>query len=137
MITTDQQSADEKALQRYQQILSGCGLDIGFAEMLSKAEEKDPEGAASLLRGMVEGAAVMKAKQMAENPTATQEVKKDSEAEDLRNQIEGIMLNGSLTAEKCLHPGEADHTDNLRNEDPKTAALRAEIEKHMFSGRMA
>ena len=132
---TDQ--TNNKALERYERILSASNIDTGFAPMLSDAESKDPASAARMLNALIDHATTVKAMQVqnADKPTATATHNTDNDMEQTRRMIEGIMLNGAGTAETCLHPA-ADHTDtdNNRNEDEQTARLRRQIEQYMFSG---
>ena len=124
------QEERESITKRYRAILSGMGLDVGLAEGCAESEikGKDPTPA---LRQMMEYQATLSAF-MDKPDKVTQETKQDNEMEDLKAEIESYMLDGRGTA--AYHPKE--QPDN-RQEDPKTAKLRNEIESIMFGSRTA
>ena len=122
------QEERESITRRYRAILSGMGLDVGLAEGCAESEIKGGNPMTALQRMREYQAMTAIGKEM-----ATQEVKKDSEAEDLKEEIEAVMLHGKGTAAYHQEQPEQD----TRNEDPKTARLRNEIESIMFGGRTA
>ena len=123
------QEERESITRRYRAILDGMGLDTSLAEGCAESEIKGGNPMTAL-QSMREYHAAVSAVSEADS-MVTQETKKDSEAEDLRNEIEGYMLHGKGTA--AYHQEQPDN----RHEDPKTAKLRNEIESIMFAGRMA